>query len=209
MFLLLIAAIAVIALVAAAVIMTRARARGRRDQLARQTAAAQARAARAEAQRRRVLDDADDELTSVIPAIRLPWPTQFSGPREPGYRELDGDYPQFSSVAPFQGAPADAAPRFLEEAPGAPWRPAGRGQADRREDGRLIPPARPEPAGPAQYPAPPAWNDRPLPVPVPDARMAPAAVPAELAEHAAAMERARRRPTHGSHRGGHARRRRG
>jgi hypothetical protein len=227
MFLLLIAAIAAIALAAAMVTVTRARGRGRQDQLARQSAAVQARAAaRAEDQRRRAMHNADDELTSVIPAIRLPWPTQFAA-REPGYRDLDGEYPQFSSLSPFQTAPADAA------AAEAPWPPAARGQQDqwddarpdrwddarpdrwddarpdRWDDGQLVPPPRPEPAGPAQYPATPAWDERSRPVPAADPRMAPAAVPAEHAEYAAAVERSRRRPTHGSHRGGHARRRRG
>jgi len=240
MFVLLIAAIAVIALVAAIVMITRTRARGRQDQMmARQTAAAQARAAaQAEEQRRRrrALDDEDNQLTSVIPAIRLPWPTQLSAPREPGYRDLDGEYPQFSTVTPFHGAPADEPPAQ------PPWPPAepiarpiggpigGRGQPDRRENGQLVPPPRPQPAardqypaardqypaardeypaGPDQYPPVPAiWDERLRPAPGQEARMAPASVPAEHAEHAAALERARRRPTHGSHRGGHARRRR-
>jgi hypothetical protein len=205
MFLLLIGAIAGIALVAAAVLAIRARGRGHRDRLARQDAATRARAraaARAEAQRRRAQDDADDELTSVIPAIRLPWPTQLSAPREHGSPDLDGEYPQFSTLTPFPAAPVGAAPAE------APWY-----RAARPDDAQMVPPPRPAPAVPAPYPAAPlppaAWGERPLPVPAQDARMAPAAVPAEHAEHADAVERARRRPTHGSHRGGHARRRRG
>jgi hypothetical protein len=207
MFLLLIGAIAGIALVTAAVMVVRVRSRGRRDRLARQNAAAQAQAraraaAQAEQQRRRAQDDPDDELTSVIPAIRLPWPTQLSAPREHGFPDLDGEYPQFSALSPFHASPAGPAPAE------APWyRPA------RRDDAQTVPPPRPEAAAPPPYPATPpppaAWTERPLPVPAQDGRMAPAAVPAEHAEHTAAVERARRRPTHGSHRGGHARRRRG
>jgi hypothetical protein len=205
MFLLLIGAIAGIVLVAAAVMAIRARGRGRRDRLDRQNTATQARAwaaAQADEQRRRAHDDADDELTSVIPAIRLPWPTQLTAPRVNGSPDLDGEYPQFSTLTPFPAAPANAAPAE------ASWfRPA------RRDDAQMVPPPRPEPAAPAPYPATPpppaAWGERPLPVPAQDGRMAPAAVPAEHAEHAAAVERARRRPAHGSHRGGHARRRRG
>ena len=207
MFVLLIAAIAVIALVAAVVLMiTRTRARDRQDQQARQTAAAQARAAAAaQERRRRVLPDTDDELTSVIPAIRLPWATQFPAPREPGYRDLDGEYPQFSALTPFQ---ADAAPGE------PPWpaaaRPGWASQPGPRDDGRPLPPPRPQPGDQGSYPAAPsAWDEHPRPVPAPDARVTPAGVPAEHAEYAAALERARRRPTHGSHRGGHARRRRG
>jgi type II secretory pathway pseudopilin PulG len=229
MFVLLIAAIAVIALVAAVMMITRTRARGRQDQMrARQAAAAQARAAAQaeEHRRRRALDDEDNLLTSVIPAIRLPWPTQLSAPREPGYQDLDGEYPQFSTVTPFHTGPADEPPAR------PPWPPAepvaepvggpidGYGQPDRRENGQLVPPPRWQPAAaeqypadpdeypvdPDQYPAAPAiWDERLRPAPGRDARMTPAPVPAE---HAAALERARRRPTHGSHRGGHARRRR-
>lgn len=230
MFLLLIAAIAGIALVAAAVMITRTRARDRRDRLdrlARQNAAAQARAAaQAEAQRRRALDNEDDLLTSVLPAIRMPWQTQLSAPREPGYPDLDGGYPQFSALAPFQAAPVDAAPAEAPwppaEAPRspaeAPWAhaippaepPAGRGRPGHWDDGQFGLPLRREPEDPDRYPAAPAaWDERPRPVPAPDGRMAPAAVPAEHAEHATMAERARRRSTHGSHRGGHARRRRG
>lgn len=216
MFLLLIAAIAGIALVAAAVMITRTRARGRREEQARQDAAARARAAaRAEDQRRRALDNEDDQLTSVLPAIRLPWPTQFSAPREPGYPDLDGEYPQFSTLAPFQASPADAAPAEARWPPAdpvpaePPWPPAAppawSGQPGQQDSQFGLPP-RQAPADPAPYPAAPAWDERPGPAPAQDGRMAPAAVPAE---YAAAAERARRRPTHGSHRGGHARRRRG
>jgi hypothetical protein len=209
MFVLLIVAIAGIALVAT-VMITRRHARDRRDRLARQTAAAQARAeaqaraVQAREQRRRALAGADDELTSVIPAIRMPWPKQLSAPREQASPDLDGEYPQFSTLAPFQATPADA-----------PWPPAGRGRPGPWEDGRLVPP-RPEPAepaGPAPYPADPAapaaWGERLRPAPPQDGCMAPTAVPTEYAEYTAAVPRARRRPTHGTHRGGHARRRRG
>lgn len=206
MFLLLIAAIAGIAVVVAAVMITRTRARGRRDQQARQDAAAQARAAaQAEEQRRRAWDNEDDLLTSVLPAIRLPWQTQMSAPREPGYHDLDGEYPQFSTLTPFQASPVEAVPAEPPWRPAAP--PAVGDQPSRREDGQYGLPLRPAPADPAPSPAAPAaWDERPRPAPAQDGRMAPAAVPAE---HAAAAERPRRRPTHGSHRGGHARRRRG
>jgi hypothetical protein len=278
MILLLIAAIAAIALLAALGLkVTRAHARQRREELASARRAAEAShlaaeaAARAEDERRQAWADAD-ALTSVIPAIRMPWPTQLPGSQSHGYPDLDGEYPGFSTRTPFGAAPV----RGNGKAGGAPPGPAPQVPPPRAgETGpvepeppypatpergpfetanglpRRRPPAEPGPPpterrwpgtrpgepvdeqmmpaqgseeyrlprrGPAPRPAPPnaaranaarantaraAAADQPLaPLPRADEPVT-TAVPGEPGD------RLRKRPTHGSHRGGHAKRRRG
>jgi len=196
MIVLLIAALAVIALVAAgaswiAGSRTRARRDRDRDHLDRARRAAAAAQAQAQEERRRADAEASDALTSVIPAIRLPWRNQ-----PPGIAAYDehpavprGDYPAFSATPPFR---ADEEPDWY---PGT-----GRGPGDR------------ELGGFAGYPgegggAPDGAAARAVPAPRPAERH-PAAQAAQ-AEHRAVADRPHRRAAAGSHRGGHAKRRRG
>lgn len=169
MIVLLIAALAAAALLAGGVTIARSRARGRqrrdRQHRARMAAAAAA-AARAEEERRRAALEASDALTSVLPAIRLPWPRQPQGPapHDDLYPSPD-DYPQFPAAVPFQA-------REEPERTPAPAYPAE----------RLAP------APPPSEPAPPA---------------------PPLAGHRSPADHPHRRPGHGAHRGGHAKRRPG
>ena len=168
MIVLLIAALAAAALLAGGVTIARSRARDRqrRDRQHRTRMAAAAAAARAEEERRRAALEASDALTSVLPAIRLPWPRQPQGPapHDDLYRSPD-DYPQFPAAVPFQ------AQEEPERTP-APAYPAER-----------LAPAHP-PSEPAA-PAPP------------------------LAGRKSPADHPHRRPGHGTHRGGHAKRRPG
>jgi type II secretory pathway pseudopilin PulG len=182
MIVLFIAVLAVAALLLAggiAIARPRARERQRRERLdsARLAAAA---AARAEEERRRAAFEASDALTSVLPAIRLPWLTQPPRAGRPGDGRAspDGDYPQFPAAAPF---PAADEPAWYRDEN----RPA-------YAAGRPAPPARP--AGPAG--SPPWPGEYPGSAPRP-------------AEHGAPGDRPRSRAGQGSHRGGHAKRRRG
>jgi type II secretory pathway pseudopilin PulG len=168
MLVLLIAALAAAALLAGGVTIARSRAREqqRRDRQHRARIAAAAAASRAEEERRQAALEASDALTSVLPAIRLPWPRQPQGPgphddRYPSF----GDYPQFPAAVPFKA---------------------------QEEPERTRPPSYPaERLAPAPPPSEPAAPAPPLP-----GRKSPADYP-------------RRRPGHGTHRGGHARRRPG
>ena len=81
MIVLLIAALAAAALLAGGVTIARSRARERqrRDRQHRARVATAAAEARAEEERRRAALEASDALTSVMPAIRLPWPKAAAG----------------------------------------------------------------------------------------------------------------------------------
>jgi hypothetical protein len=187
MIVLLIAALAVVALVAAggswiAGSRTRARRDRDHDRLDRARRAAAAARTQAEEERRRADVEASDALTSVIPAIKLPWRGQ-----PPGIAAYDehpaaprGDYPAFSATPPFRA----------DEEPG--WYPGtGRGMADRGPGGFAGYPG--EPGG-----APDGAAGRAVPAPRPAERHS--AAQAAQAEHRAVAD---------SHRGGHAKRRRG
>jgi type II secretory pathway pseudopilin PulG len=226
MILLLIVAVAAIALVVMfSLKMTRTRSRQRQERLAKERRAAAAAEARSRAQRRRGWDDADDALTSVIPAIKLPWPTQLPGTAGNGYPDLDGEYPGFSALTPFDAAPYnppvfdpgppepeyfDEEPEFFDQAPPDPAA-AGPEFADREPFEPVVPGQRPEEfrlprRGAGQYPAQAGSpEDYMIPVPRSDEAV-PAAFPGE---HGTAADRARKRASaHGNHRGGHAKRRR-
>src|SRR5579875_2620983 len=157
MILLLIAAIAAIALlVFLGLKRPRARARQRSEELAgaRRAAAAAAEArtvARDEDDRRRNWADAD-ALTSVIPAIRLPWPTQLPGSPGNGYPDLDGEYPAFSQQTPFGAEPRKPAPEPFDPGPSwsAPSAPVTHEPPPSRRDEREQP--RSQPARPGRRP---------------------------------------------------------
>jgi type II secretory pathway pseudopilin PulG len=168
MIVLLIAALAAVALLAGggSIARSRAREQQRRDRQHRARMAAAAAASRAEEERRRAALEASDALTSVLPAIRLPWPRQPQGPAP--HDDLDsslGDYPQFPAAVPFQA----------QEEP-------------ERTPSRAYPADRLAPAPPPSEPAPPA---------------------PPLAGRKSPADHPHRRPGHGTHRGGHARRRPG
>ena len=183
MIVLLVAALAVVALLAAGGWIARSRARQRRARLDSARRAAAAAEARAEQERRRAAAEASDALTSVIPAIRLPWPTELPGAaaaQGDGYGAFRGDYPAFSALAPFRP----------EEEPGGGY------------------PGDPQAGYPEQYAdelaqAPDRVAGRGVPAPRPAERTA------RPAEHSTAADHQRRRAVQGSHRGGHAKRRRG
>jgi hypothetical protein len=140
MIVLLIAVLTVLALLPGAVAVVRRQTRRRQERLAstrRATAAAQARAqararaqaqARAETARRHFPENPDDALTSVIPAIKLPWPTHLAPPpRDGGYRGPGREDAAWFSPAP----PADPGPPWergqappWEREPEPPWDPA-------------------------------------------------------------------------------------
>ncbi len=105
MVVLLIAALAVVALLAGGswIARSRARQRRRRARLSGVRQAAAAAEARAESERRRAAMEASDALTSVIPAIKMPWPTQPPGigGHGDGYGDFRSDYPAFSALTPF------------------------------------------------------------------------------------------------------------
>jgi hypothetical protein len=228
MIVLLIAALALVALLVAGrrIARSRARERERRDRLAARRAAAQE---RAEHQRRRAADDASDALTSVLPAIRLPWPTQqpgMGGYRH-GYPDAHGDY---ADAGDYAGRPGDHAgvgeydaggdhagmgehaevrggyPAFSDLAPfQAEEEPA---TLDRRADGYGVSAGRAD-----DYALPRGRADDPYYAP--PGRAADYSLPAPRAgEHGLPAEHgpgdhSRRRVAQGSRRGGHGKRRRG
>jgi hypothetical protein len=226
MILLLIVAVAAIALVVVfGLKITRTRSRQRQERLVssrRAAAAAEAQAAtRSREQRRRDWDDADDALTSVLPAIKLPWPTQLPGAASNGHPDLDGEYPGFSALTPFDAAPYRDVPPYDAGAYDSGAYDSGEPEpehfdqippgAERGPFDPVVPGQRPEEyrlprRGPGQRPAQPApAEDFMIPYPRSDEPV-PAAIPGE---HGTAAERARKRANaHGSHRGGHAKRRR-
>jgi hypothetical protein len=120
MIVLLIAALAAAALLAGGVTIARSRARERQrhDRQHRARVATAAAEARAEEERRRATLEASDALTSVMPAIRLPWPKQPQepAPHDDGYPSLR-DWPRFPAAVPFQA-------REEPERASAPTRPA-------------------------------------------------------------------------------------
>ena len=230
--------------------------------------AAEAQAARARAeqeQRRSATYNEDDALTSVMPAIKLPWssaspladrrddgysgfggtgynphtvftdgyPQPSSGgngyqnrDRAGSYADLDADYPAFSALTPFQADedPARPAPA-PDHRPAAGHRPAAQypgsqpGMPDEvaGNGGRFgefrNPPAYPvERFGLGHRPGDQAMpgprpGDYDIPRSRPAERLAPAARPGE--QHDNVADRAHRRAGQGSHRAGHAKRRRG
>jgi type II secretory pathway pseudopilin PulG len=190
MIALLIVALAVLALAAVlGVTIFRSRERKRQEERARSRRAAATQARKAEEARRAWASGNDDELTSVMPAIKLPWPTQTAMEDPPrGYPELERDYPDFDrNVAAFEPDWLETAFR-PEEAPAAPERP--------RDEDYIVPPARAASLGGEHILPPPR----------------PAEYPARGAEYPVrAGDRAHRRGVgQGSHRsGGHAKRRRG
>ena len=185
MIVLLIAALAIAALLLVGgnrIARSRARERQRRERLDSARQAAAIAEARAQEERHRASADASDALTSVMPAIKLPWPTQPPGsPRSDGYQAFDNNYPEFSALAPFHAEewPADHSAAGQIGAAGYPGEYAGPpGHAGER-------------TGPGTRPAEYA---------VPNPR---------AGEHDAQADRPRKRAGQGSHRGGHAKRRRG
>jgi type II secretory pathway pseudopilin PulG len=207
MIALLIVALAVLAMAAVlGVKMTsRTRARKRQEELAAAQRAAEAR--RAEEQRKAwVAMQGDDELTSVMPAIKLPWPTQtvLEDPR--GYPDLDRDYPFDRTPATFEpDYPVfpEAHPFAAEEdswpgggLPRAEVAAAGPRDEDYPAEEYIVPPARS-----AEYPS--RGGDHIVP---PQHSVE---YPARGGEYPVrASDRAHRRVGQGSHRGGHAKRRR-
>lgn len=223
---------------------------------------------RAEKDQRRPVYNEDDALTSVMPAIKLPWATASPplgerrddgyhglgggagynphtvfadeypqaafggnghghGERAGSYADLDTDYPAFPALTPFQ---AEEEPAKPEPAPAADYRP----EADQRPAAQYSRQPGPpdeiagngarlgEPGTPPAYPADrfglghrpgdqavpgPRPGDYDIPRSRPAERLAPASRPGE--QHDTAAERARRRTGQGSHRAGHAKRRRG
>ena len=80
--------------------ITRSRAHDREERLARSQQAAAVARARAAEKQRQIWDDSGDELTSVMPAIKLPWPTQAPVEDPRGYPDLGQDYPAFDTAPP-------------------------------------------------------------------------------------------------------------
>ena len=188
MLVLLIAALAAAALLAGGVTIARSRARERqrRDRQHRARMAAAAAASRVEQERRRAALEASDALTSVLPAIRLPWPRQPLGSAPHDDRDPAlGEYPQFPAAVPFQ------AQEEPERTP-APAYPA-----------EQLAPAPPPSEPGAAAPPPSGWR---APAPPPSEWTAPAS---PLAGRTAPADHPHRRPGHGAHRGGHAKRRPG
>jgi type II secretory pathway pseudopilin PulG len=216
MIVLLIAALAIVALLAGGIAIARSHAReqqrGERLHVARLTAAAES---RAEEDRRRAALEASDAITSVLPAIRLPWPRQPQGlaAHDDGYPSF-GDAPRFPAATPFQARdqsawyrdePADGLAAGGHQANPEEERPAGY-PADRTAR-PAYPAERAAPGYPADRDEPGSWPDEPLrPVSRPDEQMVPAPRPAG---HSAPADCPPRRVAPGSHRGGHAKRRRG
>jgi type II secretory pathway pseudopilin PulG len=206
MIALLIVAFAVVAVAAVlgATMISRSRGRKRREELARARQAAAERARQQQEARRAWVAAGDDDLTSVMPAIKLPWPTQTALDDPRGYPELDPEYPDFDrSVIAFepdypwtpqpqpQALAAHAAPPPRAEAP--PWP-----DAVPRDEEYIVPPARA-----AEYPSR-SGGDHIIPPP------RPVEYPSRGGEYPVrASDRAHRRVGQGSHRGGHAKRRRG
>ena len=187
MIVLLIAALAIAALLAGGITIARSHAREqeRRDRLHRGRLAAAAAESRAEERRRAALA-ASDALTSVLPAIRLPWTGQPQGSVPDDGSPSFSDYPRFPAAVPFQAQ--DQSASYGDEMTGG-YAPAGLGANGQRErvSGR-----------PAEHPGPPAF---------PVQRASSAAHPAGPVPGPA--ERTQRRTGPGTHRGGHAKRRRG
>ena len=188
MIVLLIAALAIAALLAVGITIARSHAREqeRRDRLHRNRLAAAAES-RAEEERRQAALAASDALTSVLPAIRLPWTGQPQGsvPDDGGSPSFS-DYPRFPAAVPFQAQ--DESGWHRDEMTGR-YAAAGlgaNGQAE-RSSGR-----------PAEHPGPPALQVQRASAPGHPAEPVPAP-----AEHS------HRRAGPGSHRGGHAKRRHG
>lgn len=185
MIVLLIAALAIAALLAGGITIARSHAREqeRRDRLYRAELAAAAAESRAEEERRQAALAASDALTSVLPAIRPPRTGQplESVPDDGGSPSLS-DYPRFPAAVPFQAQDESAWHRDEMRGRYAPAGLGANGQAER----------------PGEHPAPPAFPVQSAPAPAHPAEPVP--VPAE---------RSHRRTGSGSHRGGHAKRRRG
>jgi hypothetical protein len=237
MIVLLIAALAVAALLAGGswIARSRARQRRRRERLSGARQAAAAAEARAESERRRAAMEASDALTSVIPAIKMPWPTQPPGigGHGDGYGDFRADYPAFSALAPFPAGeePAGyAAAGYGPDGRGPDGRgpdgrgPDGRGPDGRGSDGREPVGRGPDGRGLAEFAAGYPGEQAAAPDPAaghaagawPDERMTPPARPGERmvpsprqGEHGQAADHPRRRAVQGSHRGGHGKRRRG
>ena len=216
MILLLIAALAVVALLAGGIAITRSHTREQqRHERLRTARLAAAAESRVREDRRRAALEASDAITSVLPAIRLPSLRQPQGlaADDDGYPSF-GDYPRFPAETPFQAQ--DQSAWYRDEQAGRPA--AGGHEANPEEERssgypgeRTARPAYPAEREAPAYPADPAvrgsWPDEPLqpasrpaeqmvPAPRPGGRSAPADCPP-------------RRVGPGSHRGGHAKRRRG
>ena len=189
MIVLLIAALAIAALLAGGITIARSHAREqeRRDRLNRDRLAAAAAESRAEEERRQAAVAASDALTSVLPAIRLPWTgqPQESAPDDGGSPSFS-DYPRFPAAVPFQ---AQDEPAWHRDEMSGGYAAAGLG-------------ANGQPERSAGHPA-----EHPGPMAFPVQRAPASAHPAEPVP--APAEHSHRRAAPGSHRGGHAKRRRG
>lgn len=205
MIALLIVALAVVAVAAVfgVKMISSSRGRKRQEALARaRRAAAAADARKAEEQRRAWAAMAgDDELTSVMPAIKLPWPTQTTLEDPRGYPDLDRDYPDFDrSVAAFEPGDYPAFARPPQPWPEAeePWSgPDPAGEPALGSEEYILPPTRSP-----EYPS--RGGDHIVPPP------RSVEYPVRGGDYPVrAADRAHRRVGQGSHRGGHAKRRRG
>ena len=191
MIVLLIAALAIAALLTGGITIARSHAREqeRRDRLHRGRLAAAAAESRAEERRQAALA-ASDALTSVLPAIRLPWTGQPQGSVPDDGSPSFSDYPRVPAAVPFQAQDQPAS--YGDEMNGG-YAPAGLGANGQAERASGRPAEHPgSPAFPVQRASSAAHPAEPVPGPVPG--------PAE---------RTHRRTGPGSHRGGHAKRRHG
>jgi len=225
MIVLLIAVLAIAALLAggAAIVRSHARERRRREQLHRTRLAAVAAAeSRAQEERHQAALEASDALTSVLPAIRLPWARHplDDAPDHESYPSFS-DYPGFPVAAPFQ---AQEEPAWFRDEKPAPYAGADYGPDEQAEYPADYPAGSAAPGYPAgslapDYPVGRTTPGYPAERGVPTGYLADGAAPGHWpsepaasathgAERSGPADRPHRRTGSGSHRGGHAKRRR-
>ena len=219
MIVLLIAVLAIAGLLTAGVMIVRSHAherqRQRRDDLRRSRLAAVAAAeSRAEEERHQAAIEASDAITSVLPAIRLPWTRHpLEAARDDAGYPSFGDYPGFPAPVPFQ---ARREPAWYRDEIPASYAGADHGAGGEAEYPAGYPAERSAPGHPAGRTAPGYPAERGAPAGHPAEGTAPGLWPNEpprpatgLAEPSGPADRAHRRAGTGGRRGGHAKRHRG